>query len=393
VRLERIGLSLPVPKTGALSVELQALKTCIIIPQMVDISEQIKQIQKEIRETPYHKGTEHYIGRLRARISRLKDKEMWESVKSRGGGGGGYAVKHQGDATIILIGPPSVGKSTLLNKLTNASSKVAPYAFTTVSVIPGMMEYKNARIQILDVPGLIEGAEEGKGRGREVLSVARGSDLLIIMSEVGKIEAIERIKNALERNGIRIDQRKPDLVIEKKLEGGIIIHSNIKQDFDRETVKEISQEFGIKNAEITIKEKLTFNRLVDAFSLNRVYIPSLSVINKIDLVYNQPRADKQNSIINISAEKDIGLNDLKEDIWNTLRFITIYLVEVDEEPNLKNPVVAKSGDLLTNVAEKIGTDFLENKRSALIWGSWAKYPGQEVSLSTKAQEGMQIRFI
>ena len=393
MRLEGIELSLPVPKTGALSVELQAHKTCIIIPQMADISEQIQQIQKEIRETPYHKGTEHHIGRLRARIARLKDKEIWESVKSKGGGGGGgYAVKHQGDATIVLVGPPSVGKSTLLNKLTNASSKVAPYAFTTVSVIPGMMEYKNARIQILDVPGLIEGAEEGKGRGREVLSVARGSDLLIIMTEVEKIVAIERIKAALERNGIRMDQNKPDITIEKKLGGGIIIHSNIKQEFDRETVKEISQEFGIKNAEITIKEKLSFNRLIDVFSLNRVYIPSLSVINKVDLLNNNSLEDKDDSVINISAENGTGLNNFKEEIWNKLDFITIYLVGAYEEPGLMNPMVVKKGESLKNVAENIGSDFSENKKNAVIWGSWAKYPGQEVSLSTKIQEGMQVRF-
>jgi len=69
----------------------------------------------------------------------------------------------------------------LINQLTNTESKVAPYEFTTVTVVPGCSNIMRAYIQILDIPGLIEGAKMGKGRGREVLSVAKGADLLVIM--------------------------------------------------------------------------------------------------------------------------------------------------------------------------------------------------------------------
>src|SRR3989338_8231290 len=173
-------------------------------PYMNDLNSQIADIEKEIRETPYHKGTEHHIGKLRARLSKLKDKAL-ESQARGGGGGGGYAVKKQGDATVVLIGPPSSGKSTLINKLTNAESKVAPYAFTTVSVIPGMLKYKDTYIQILDVPGLIQGAKVGRGRGKEVLSVARGADLLLIMTDVERAEILGNLTHELEESGIRIN--------------------------------------------------------------------------------------------------------------------------------------------------------------------------------------------
>jgi hypothetical protein len=358
---------------------------------MMDFTQAIEKIKKEIRETPYHKGTEHHIGRLRARLARIEDKICESGVRLRQGSGqrGGYAVKKQGDATIVLVGPPSAGKSTLINRLTNAKSKVAPYAFTTVTVIPGMMVYRNARIQILDVPGLIEGAEEGKGRGREVLSVVRGSDLIILITDTKRLEAIPRIKKVLEESGIRIDQEKSNVSIEKKLSGGIIVHSNIKQDFTKETVKEIASEMGIKNGKITLKEKLTIPRLIDAFSKSRAYIKSLSVVNKID----ENNIKLPDNLIGISSLKGTNIDRLQEKIWEKLELITIYLVKQDEPPTLNNPMVVKSGVTIKGVGEKISSDFLNNKRTAQVWGPGAAYPGQQVSLATKAVNGMQIRFL
>ena len=385
-----MNFQLSVPKTDALSVELRALVAKLLYNYtskagvyciMDSTNQQIADIEKELRELPHHKATDHHIGRLRAKLARLKDKDIESLTKKGGGGGIGYAVKKQGDATIVLIGPPSAGKSTLINLLTNAQSKVAPYAFTTLTVIPGMMTYKDARIQILDVPGLIEGAEEGKGRGREVLSVARGADLLLIMSDVKRIEAIKRIEKTLEKNGIRLNQSPPLVEFDKKTGGGLTIHSNLKQTISNETIKEVATEYGIKNAEITIKEKLTFDRLIDAFSRNRVYTPSLSVVNKIDINTNLD-PDK----IGISATKQIGIDTLKEKIWNTLNFVRIYL-------NAKDPMVVKEGTTLQEILLGIGPEFAESKTSAKIWGPEAKFPGQEVSFAAKVFDGMQIKFV
>ncbi len=366
---------------------------------MTTIQKQIENIEKEIRETPYHKATEHHIGKLRAKLAKLRDKQIGQKIKKRGGGRG-YAIKKQGDATVVLVGPPSVGKSTLLNKLTNAKSKIAPYAFTTVSVIPGMMKYKDAQIQILDVPGLIEGAEEGRGRGREVLSVARGADLLIILCDVGMRDKFEQITKALEKTGIRINKEPPNVSIVKKVRGGIIIHSNIKHGLSKDTIKDIAQELGIKNAEITIKEKLKTERLIDAFSPNRVYIPAIYLINKSDLLKNETIPAKYNNIyyysensILISAKKGKGINKLKQSIWENLNLVRIYLVKANEKPSFKHPVIMKKDQILYNVAEKIGTEFAEDKTRAKIWGPGAKHPGQEVSLSKKVVGEMQVRFI
>lgn len=359
---------------------------------MLTIDQQIEEIQKYIRKTPYHKGTEREIGLLKAKISKLKAKKEAAATKGSSGRGISYAVKKQGDATIVLVGPPSAGKSTLINKLTNSESKVAPYAFTTVSVIPGMMNYHDAYIQVLDVPGLIEGAEEGKGRGREVISVIRGADLLVLISDVKRPEAINRISEALERNGVRIDKTRPDVSFEKDVKGGLTVKSNIRQDFETETLKEVAREMGFKNGEIHIRQKVTIDEVIDCLAKNRVYIPSIKVLNKADTNYQFSNSNFQKFLL-ISAEKNKNLDKLREVIWNNLNLARVYLVKKEEEPNEHNPIIVNSDFSLKEVAEFIGSEFAEDKKSAKIWGNGAKFAGQTVSLKKKIKEGMMVRFV
>ena len=355
---------------------------------MKSIVEQVEEIEAILRKTPHHKATNGFIGAMRAKIARLKDKEV-ETASKGSGGGGGYAVKKQGDATVVLIGPPSAGKSTLINKVTNAESKVAAYAFTTVSVIPGMMKYKEAYIQILDVPGLIEGASIGKGKGKQVLSVARGADLLVLMTDPKRLNFLDKLIEELEKAGIRINKEKPKVRIEKKISGGLSVRSNFKQDFDDQTVINIANEFGIKSGEITLKEKLSINRLVDSFSQRIVYKPAIFAVNKSDT----HKGHKYEDLIYISADNGDGIEALKEIVWKNLKLITVYLVEKDAKPNKDNSIIMKERETLLDVAQKIGNEFAEATNLAKIWGNGAKFEGQEIPLTTTVVDGMQIRFI
>lgn len=110
------------------------------------------------------------------KLARLRV-QLLEPPPGAGGsaGGVGFDVSKSGDARIALVGFPSVGKSTFLSKITRTKSEVAAYSFTTLTAIPGVLEYGGAEIQILDLPGIIEGASEGKGRGRQVISAAKAS--------------------------------------------------------------------------------------------------------------------------------------------------------------------------------------------------------------------------
>ncbi|RLF38357.1 MAG: GTP-binding protein, partial [Thermoplasmata archaeon] len=97
-----------------------------------EIEKRIKEIEEEILRTQKNKATEHHLGKLKAKLARLRE-ELKESKRRKGGKG--FSVKKSGDATVGIVGFPSVGKSTLLNTLTNAESKVGSYDFTTTEVV------------------------------------------------------------------------------------------------------------------------------------------------------------------------------------------------------------------------------------------------------------------
>ena len=187
------------------------------------IEEEIRAIQEEMDKTQKNKATEHHMGRLKAKMARLKDDLIKRAIVSKSGGAEGYSVKKSGDATVTLVGFPSVGKSTLINKLTDAHSEVGAYEFTTLDVIPGIMEYKQAKIQVLDLPGLVKGASAGRGRGREVISVIRGCDLILMIIDVFNYQQLKVLEDELYDAGIRINQQPPDVTVTKTVRGGVIV--------------------------------------------------------------------------------------------------------------------------------------------------------------------------
>ena len=245
------------------------------------LEEEIAEIEDEIAETPYNKSTEAHIGRLKAKLAEKKEKLEQQSGS---GGGGGYAVEKTGDATVALVGFPSVGKSTLLNALTNAESEVGSYEFTTLDVNPGMLQYRGANIQLMDVPGLIEGAAHGRGGGQEVLSVVRTADLVLFVLSVFEIDQYDRLAEELYDNKIRLDTEPPSISVTQRHTGGLKVTTANGVDLDESTIKEVCREYGYVNADITIQQDLDIDELVDALMDNRVYLPSSVVVNKADLI-------------------------------------------------------------------------------------------------------------
>jgi len=218
--------------------------------------DKIKEIEEEMLRTQKNKATSYHIGQLKAKIAKLRRELISPSTAGGKQAGEGFDVSKTGDARVGMIGFPSVGKSTLLTKLTGTFSKASAEEFTTLTCIPGVFKYKGCRIQLLDLPGIIEGAKDGRGRGRPVIAVARTCNLILITLDASKPMTHKRIiEKELEGFGIRLNKKPPAIIIKKREKGGISLTTTLKlTHLDKDLVTMILREYRISNADITIRQ-------------------------------------------------------------------------------------------------------------------------------------------
>ncbi|UYV77651.1 DRG1 [Cordylochernes scorpioides] len=375
--------------------------------------------------TQRNKATMGHLGLLKARLAKLRR----ELITPKGGGGGtgeGFDVAKTGDARIGFVGFPSVGKSTLMNTLAGVFSEVAAYEFTTLTTVPGVIKYKGAKIQLLDLPGIIEGAKDGKGRGRQVIAVARTCSLIFIVLDVLRPLGHKRlIEKELEGFGIRLNKRPPDLAVRKKDKGGINLQIMLSEFFthvfvvsyplvqrlhefhecfqsytlwdsiseclvcpqapqselDLDMVKTILSEYRIHNADVVLRCDATADDLIDVVEGNRIYIPCIYVLNKIDqisieeldIIYQIPHT------VPISAHHKWNFDDLLEKAWEYLKLIRIYTKPKGQLPDYEAPIILdQDRKTMEDFCNKLHRTIIREFKYALVWGSSVKHNPQNV---------------
>lgn len=227
------------------------------VANVLEVTDKIKEIEAEMARTQKNKATEYHLGLLKGKLARLRAQLLEPGPGASGGGGTGFDVSKSGDARIALVGFPSVGKSTFLSKITKTKSEVAAYAFTTLTAIPGVLEYGGAEIQILDLPGIIEGAAEGKGRGRQVISAAKTSDLIVMILDATKrAEQRALLEAELEAVGIRLNREPPNIYLKVKKAGGVkVTFPNQPKNLDEKMVYNILKDYKMLNAEVLVRDE------------------------------------------------------------------------------------------------------------------------------------------
>lgn len=297
-----------------------------------------------------------------------------------------------------MVGFPSVGKSTLLSKLTGTESEVAAYEFTTLTCIPGTIRYRGAKIQMLDLPGIIEGASDGKGRGKQVIGTARTCNLILIVLDASKpITHKQVIEQELEGFGVRLNKTPPRIKFREKKQGGINLQV-LDPDctLDRETVTAILREYRIVNADVTIRCPATADDLIDVVEGSRVYIPCLYVLNKVDAVSVEELEllEQFPHYVPISAKDEWNLDELLEKVWDYCKMIRIYTKPRGQIPDLEEPVILHNRvPTVEQFCNRLHRSIIKEFKFAWVWGRSVKHQPQRVGKDHKLQDEDVVQIV
>ncbi|MBU6996452.1 MAG: GTP-binding protein [Theionarchaea archaeon] len=354
--------------------------------------DRLRALEKMLTLIPKHKGTEKMQMQIKRRISRTK--EEMEAKSRKAGHGPVFNVKKEGAAQVALVGIPNSGKSSVLTQLTNADAQVGDYPFTTTIPTPGMLEYKDVQIQLVEIPALIQDVSVGKGFGLQILSAIRAADAVAIVIDLSRdsVEQMKIILDELEKGGVRLNENPPDIEIVKKAEGGIEIRGRQFFFGDEQVVKELLLREKVHNAIVVFRGDTTVDQFQEALDESTAFRPALVLATKGDVKNSKEqyaRLREQFSsyeIVPISAEKGINLEPVKEAIFRKLQIIRVYTKTPGEEVAYP-PITMKPQSTVHEAAGRIHKQFQRKFKYARIWGPSAKYEGQKVGSDHVLQDG------
>ena len=269
-------------------------------------AEKIAALEEMLAIMPKHKGTDHLRAKLRARIAKLTEASEKKLATKRAS----VVIEKEGAAQVAVIGLPNVGKSQLISSITNASPTVADYPFTTHSATPGMMEFENIKIQLIDTPPLVPQSIDFW-----LPPMLRRADALLVMVDLADapLEQMKTITAQLEKMRIEIGGDKAKALI-------------IGNKLDLE---------GASRNYIALKDEY----------------------------------EGQLPLIAISAREGTGLEELKAKIYEVLDIIRVYTKAPGKKPDFTDPIILDKGSTLADAAAEVHKDFLAKLKYARIWGS------------------------
>jgi len=345
------------------------------------IHEKIAALEEALATLPKHKGAENMRAFILRRLSELR-KEL-EKRKRVAGRGRQVLVPKEGFQA-VLFGFPNAGKSYILKTLTGASVDVTEYPVSTTEPVPGIMNVRGGRVQLVEIPSYFPGYEESK-IGRIGLTTIRATDFVILVIDLtdDPSRQYKELVDFLEREGIFLNRAPPNVKIEKKYTGGITFVGESFMTAPREVYVNILQSVGIHHATVTFLEKTSPEDFMLVLDDSARFIPAIALGNKVELASEENIERFKNLPLRTVLFDEKRLDETKEAIFSALGLIRVYTKPPRSEVS-KTPVVMRMGATVEDLAREIAPK--KTLRSARVWGSM-KYPGQNVSRDYVLMDG------
>ena len=291
--------------------------------------DELKCLQMMLSEIPKHKGTDHLQASLKTKISKVKKDIVAE--KKSGKRSRGVRIPRQGAGMAVIIGGPNAGKSQLLDSLTHATPEVAPYPFTTHAPMPGMMQWEDVTVQLIDSPPITADFIEPFMYG-----LIRSADVVLFLLDLGSDDGIEQFQEVLDR-----------------------LHDT--------------------------KTRLAKESYLDESDVGLSYTQTLLLPNKIDLPDSAARLEffrelfcepfREPCLVDfpeypISAQEGSGLKELSEEVYRRMDVVRVYTKLPSEKlPDMERPFTIRRGHTLLELARQVHKDYAEGLKFARVWGA------------------------
>ncbi len=286
--------------------------------------ERIREVRALISELPDYKNGP-YADLRKSLLAEIEDTRVRSKAVHRDS----IAVRREGAAQIALVGPPNVGKSSILQALSEIQIKTGDYPFTTLRPVPALTRIQGVLVQLVEIPGLIGGANEDRGGGRALLSVLRSADAIVYCARAGHAaDDLDVVRDEVEIAGID----KPSIVAATRA--------------DEATPQQIAS-------------------LRAAFS--------------------------ELEVVAVSVIDSESLDALRDAIWRLTGLIRVFLRSngsTDAEP-----LALRDGATVAEVADSVHHDLAESASGARIWGPSARFDGQRVGREHSVLDGDTVEIV
>ncbi len=351
--------------------------------------EKLQAYQEFLSAIPKHKGNERLRSQVKTKIAELKE-EIVTARGRRGGGRSVWSVEREGAAQVILYGPTNAGKSSLLRSLTNAQVAVASYDYTTQRPMPGMLQFEDIQLQLVELPAPQLGRDGRSLVQPESLDLIRSSNGLMLVLDLSTdpleqfrsiIASLEEVRISTQRQLTRVE------IVREKGSGEIRIATSAQQkSCTPAQVRELLHSYGITSALVRIYGDASPEDVEDAIFENvMMYKPTLVVANKADLPEDQQASFELAKNLPeglpplfTSCLTGRGLKDVGEMLFRSLGIIRVYTKEPNEPKPSQFPFVVGEGTTVGELAHSIHTDLANRYRYSRIWGPTSRFAGERV---------------